>query len=56
LTHFAAVLLFAGFMSIVFGITMRADPKMMIRFGLYCFAMLVGSTILASWVMWLIKR
>ena len=56
MTHFSAVLLFALFMSVVFGITMRAEPKMMIRFGAYCFVMLVGGTIAASWVMWLIKR
>jgi hypothetical protein len=55
-THFNAVLLFALFVSTVFGITMRSDPKMMIRFGAYCFALMVGSTIAASWVMWLIKR
>lgn len=56
MTHFSAVLLFALFLSIVFGITMRAEPKMMIRFGAYCFVMLVGSTIAASWVMWMLKH
>ena len=56
MTHFNAVLLFALFVSVVFGVTMRSEPKMMIRFGAYCFAMMVGSTIVASWVMWLIKR
>jgi hypothetical protein len=29
---------------------------MMIRFGLFCFAMLVGGTVVASWLMWLIKH
>ena len=56
MTHFTAVLLFALFMSVVFGITMRSESKMMIRFGAYCFVLLVGSTIAASWVMWLIKH
>ena len=56
MTHFSAVLLFALFVSTVFGITMRSEPKTMIRFGAYTFAMLVGSTIVASWVMWIIKR
>ena len=56
LTHFSAVLLFSFFMSIVFGITQRAQPKMMIRFGAFCFASFVGLTIAASWLMFLIKR
>lgn len=56
MTHFNAVLLFALFVSVVFGVTMRSEPKMMIRFGAYTFGMLVGSTIVASWLMWLIKR
>jgi hypothetical protein len=55
LTHFSAVLIFAGFMSVVFGITQRAEPKMMIRFGALVFGLLVGVTIAASWVMYLIK-
>jgi hypothetical protein len=29
---------------------------MMIRFGLFCFALFVGGTIAASWLMWLIKH
>jgi len=56
MTHFPAVLLFALFASIVFGITQRSQPKMMIRFGAYCFALFVGLTIAASWLMYFIKR
>ena len=56
LSHFSAVLLFAFFTSIVFGITQRAEPKLMIRFGAFSFALFVGGTIAASWVMFLIKR
>jgi flagellar biosynthesis protein FliR len=56
ISHFGAVLLFALFTSIVFGITQRSEPRMMIRFGGFCFAMFVGGTIAASWVMWLIKH
>jgi hypothetical protein len=40
----------------VFGITQRSEPRMMIRFGAFCFALFVGGTILGSWVMWLIKH
>jgi hypothetical protein len=56
LTHFSAVLLFSLFTSIVFGITQRSDPKMMVRFGAFCFVLFVGGTIAASWVMWAIKH
>ena len=56
MTHFEAVLLFSLFTSIVFGITQRSEPRMMVRFGGYCFVLFVGGTILASWVTWLIKR
>ena len=56
LSHFSAVLLFAFFTSIVFGITQRAEPKLMIRFGAFSFLIFVGGTIAASWLMFLIKR
>jgi flagellar biosynthesis protein FliR len=56
LSHFSAVLLFAFFTSIVFGITQRAEPRMMVRFGAYCFVLFVGITIAASWLMWAIKH
>lgn len=56
LTHFSAALLFALFMSVVFGITQRSQPKMMVRFGVYCFVLLVGAVIVASWAMWAIKH
>ena len=56
ISHFTGVLLFSLFASIVFGITQRAEPPMMVRFGALCFALFVGGTIAASWVMWLIKH
>ncbi|AEU35021.1 hypothetical protein [Granulicella mallensis] len=56
LTHFSAVLLFSLFTSVVFGITQRTEPKMMVRFGAYCFVLFVGATIVASWLMWAIKH
>ena len=56
LTHFSAVLVFSLFTSIVFGITQRAEPRMMIRFGAFCFACFVGGTIAASWLMYFIKH
>jgi hypothetical protein len=56
LSHFSAVLLFALFTSVVFGITQRAEPKMMVRFGAYCFLLLVGAVVFASWLMFAIKH
>jgi hypothetical protein len=55
-SHFAAVLLFALFASIVFGITQRDTPPKMIRYGVYCFILFTGSAIVLSWVMFLIAR
>jgi hypothetical protein len=56
ISHFSAVLLFSLFTSIVFGITQRAEPRMMVRFGTLCFALFVCGTVVASWAMWLIKH
>lgn len=56
LTHFSAVLIFSFFTSIVFGITQRSEPRLMVRFGVYCFGLMVVGTIAASWLMYLIKH
>ena len=55
-SHFAAVVLFALFASVVFGITQRETPRQMFRYGLYCFVLFVGSAIALSWIMYLIAR
>jgi hypothetical protein len=55
-SHFSAVLLFATFASTVFGITQRETPQRMLRYGLYCWSLFVGSVIVFSWVMYLIAR
>jgi len=55
-SHFTAVLLFALFASVVFGITQRETPQRMLRYGLYCFLMFVGAAIVLSWVMYFIAR
>ena len=56
LSHFSAAAMFAFFFSIVFGITQRAEPKMMVKFGAFCFALFVCGTVAASWVMYFIKH
>ncbi|HZB88270.1 MAG TPA: hypothetical protein VE291_06405 [Terracidiphilus sp.] len=55
-SHFAAVVLFALFASVVFGITMRDTPARMARYGAYCFVLFVGSAIGLSWLMYFIAR
>jgi hypothetical protein len=56
MSHFSAVLIFAACASVVFGITQRAEPRMMIRFGLFCFGLFIVGTMAASWLMFLIKH
>jgi hypothetical protein len=56
LSQFSALLIYAFFASIVFGITQRAEPKMMMRFGALCFGLFVVAAIVVSWGMWAIKH
>ena len=56
MTYFPAVLLFALFASTVFAITQRETPRQMVRYGIYCFTLFVGSSIVLSWLMFLIAR
>ncbi len=56
LSHFTAALLFAVIASTVFGITQRNTPREMVRYGAYCFALIVGGVIVAGWAMWLLKH
>lgn len=56
LTHFSAALLFALFTSVVFGITQRSEPKLMVRLGIFSFVVLIGLVIVASWIMFAIKH
>jgi hypothetical protein len=55
-SHFTALVLFALFASVIFGITMRETPRRMVRYGVYCFSLFVGSAIVLSWLMYLIAR
>lgn len=55
-SHFTAVLIFALFASVVFGITQRSTTKAMVRYGIYCFAMFVAAVMAASWLMYFIRR
>jgi hypothetical protein len=55
-SHFSAVLMFAAFASVIFGITQRATPKAMVRYGIYCFVLFVASVIVASWIMYFVRH
>jgi hypothetical protein len=56
LGHFSAAVVFSLFASIVFGITHRETTRDMVRYGVYCFAMFLGGTIVAGWAMWALRR
>jgi hypothetical protein len=56
LSHFSAAVLFAIFVSVVFGITQRNTVREQVRYGLYCFAMFVGGVIVAGWAMWILRH
>ena len=56
MSHFSALLLYALFASVVFGITQRSSPRNMIRFGAFCFGCFVAAAVVVSWGMWLIKH
>lgn len=55
-SHFVAVLLFATFASVVFGITQRSTPKAMLRYGILSWIGFVVAVVAASWLMWLVRR
>ncbi len=56
LSHFSAALLFAIFASVIFGITQRNEPREMVKYGAYCFALFFGGVIVAGWAMWLLHH
>lgn len=56
MSQFSALAVYAFFASIVFGITQRSEPKMMIRFGAYCFGLFLLAAIVVSWAMYFLKH
>lgn len=56
MSHFTAMLLYAFFASVVFGITQRATPKNMMRFGAFSFGCFVVAAFVVSWGMYFIKH
>lgn len=56
LTHFTALVIYAFFASIVFGITQRSTPRAQVRYAAYCFSLFVGLSIVGAWAMWLLRH
>ena len=56
LSHFSAALIFSFFASVVFGITQRTNTRDMALYGAKCFGYFVAGTIIASWIMWVVKH
>jgi putative Mn2+ efflux pump MntP len=55
-SHFTAAFTFAFLVSVVFGITQRNNPREMLRYGAYCFAVFLLGMFAAGWVMWLLHH
>lgn len=55
-SHLGAVLLFSLCVSVVFGITQRATPRAMVRYGLFCFVLFVVGAIASGWLMFFIRH
>jgi len=51
-SHLAAMIVFALFVSVVFSALMRDEPKEQLRLGLRMFGGLVGGGILVGWLLY----
>lgn len=55
ISHLTAVVLFALFASVIFGITLREDRREQVRYGLISFAWFLGGTIAAGWILYFLN-
>jgi hypothetical protein len=51
-SHFLLLLLFASFVSLVFAVLTRDDPRAQLRFGALLFAGFLGAAIVLGWLMY----
>jgi hypothetical protein len=51
-SHLALLILFAVFVSIVFAVLMRDEPKQQLRFGARLLAGFIGAALVLSWLMY----
>ena len=50
--HFLMMVLFGGFVSLVFALLARDDPREQLRFGALLWAALTASAVVAGWLMY----
>ncbi len=51
-SHFGMMVLFAGFVSLVFALLMRDEPREQVTFGATLFAGFVGAGVVFGWLMY----
>ena len=51
-SHFGLMLLFGGFVSLVFALLMREDTREQVRFGAMLFAGIVGAGVVFGWLLY----
>jgi galactitol-specific phosphotransferase system IIC component len=51
-SHLGLLLVFALFVSVIFAVLMRDEPKEQLRFGLRLLAGFVGAAIVLAWLMY----
>ncbi len=51
-SHFGLMLLFGVFVSLVFALLMREDPREQVRFGAMLFAGIVGVGVVFGWLLY----
>ena len=50
-SHFGLMVVFALFVSVVFAVLMRDDPREQLRFGVKLFGGFIGAGVLAGWLL-----
>jgi hypothetical protein len=50
-SHLGLLLLFAAFVSVIFSVLMRDDPRAQLTFGLRLFGGFVGAALVLGWLM-----
>ena len=51
-SHLALLIVFALFVSVIFAVLMRDDPKQQLRFGARLLGGFIGAAIVLSWILY----
>ena len=51
-SHLGLLVLFASFVSLIFAVLMRDDPKEQVRFGARLLGGFIGAALVLSWLMY----